>query len=90
VFIFSNEHSPIHVHGKYQGHESKAEIFVKEGKINGIEFVDLTGKRPLPPAKLRDFKTLVHHEAENIVTIWNNYFASDKHFEPITITRRIR
>jgi len=26
LFFWSNEHEPIHVHGEYQGHQSKAEI----------------------------------------------------------------
>ncbi|HCG5141951.1 TPA: DUF4160 domain-containing protein, partial [Vibrio parahaemolyticus] len=26
LFFYSNEHEPIHIHGKFQGKESKAEI----------------------------------------------------------------
>jgi hypothetical protein len=26
VYFYANEHEPIHVHGEYQGRESKAEI----------------------------------------------------------------
>jgi len=34
VFLFySHEHEPIHVHGKYQGKESKAEIIFENGNI---------------------------------------------------------
>ena len=32
VMFYSNEHDPVHVHGKYQGHETRAEIIV----VNGI------------------------------------------------------
>lgn len=90
VFIFSDEHEPIHVHGKYQGCESKAEINVADGEIVNIEFLNLAGKKPLPPAKLRDFKTLVEHEAENIVESWNKHLVHNTHFEPQIITRKIR
>jgi len=33
ILFYSNEHEPIHVHGKYQGSESKAEIIIVDGKI---------------------------------------------------------
>jgi len=33
IFFWSNEHEPIHVHGEYQGRESKAEIIVEDGKV---------------------------------------------------------
>ena len=33
IMFYSNEHEPIHVHGKYQGLESKAEFIIKEGVI---------------------------------------------------------
>ncbi|WP_218068350.1 DUF4160 domain-containing protein [Candidatus Thiosymbion oneisti] len=30
ILFYSNEHESIHVHGKYQGKESKVEIIIKE------------------------------------------------------------
>ena len=33
VLFYSNEHEPIHVHGKYQEKESKAEIIFENGKF---------------------------------------------------------
>ncbi|MEK7990163.1 MAG: DUF4160 domain-containing protein [Thiotrichaceae bacterium] len=32
ILFYSNEHEPIHVHGKYQGNESKAEIIIEDGE----------------------------------------------------------
>lgn len=32
IMFYSNEHEPVHVHGKFQGFESRAEIFM----INGV------------------------------------------------------
>jgi hypothetical protein len=29
IFFYSNEHEPIHVHGKYESLESKAEFLLK-------------------------------------------------------------
>ena len=33
VLFYSNEHEPIHVHGKYQGRESKAELIIEHGRV---------------------------------------------------------
>ena len=88
--MFSNEHTPIHVHGKYQDCECKAEIVANGQKIESVDFFDIPGKRPLPPAKLRDFKALITHEAENIVASWNEYFLHHRHVESKIITRKIR
>ena len=90
VFVYSNEHSPIHVHGYYQGGECKAEIATEDNTVQSITFDDIKGKPPLPPAQLRDFKKLVQHEADNIVKSWYDYFERDQHVEPQIITRRIR
>jgi hypothetical protein len=45
---------------------------------------------PLEVNQLRDFKELVLQEAQNIIKNWNEYFKSDKHIEPKTISRRIK
>ncbi|WP_202971778.1 DUF4160 domain-containing protein [Marinobacter sp. ANT_B65] len=31
MFFYSNEHEPIHIHGKFNGRESKAEIHFFSG-----------------------------------------------------------
>lgn len=31
IFFYSNEHEPIHVHGKYQNTEGKAEFIIDNG-----------------------------------------------------------
>ncbi len=33
IFFYSNEHEPIHVHGKHDGCESKAEFYIIDGLI---------------------------------------------------------
>jgi hypothetical protein len=37
IFFYSNEHEPIHVHGKYDGFESKVEFLIVNGKITEIK-----------------------------------------------------
>lgn len=39
ILFYSNEHEPVHVHGKYQGMESKAELIINEGKVK-CEIID--------------------------------------------------
>ncbi|EIY8044138.1 DUF4160 domain-containing protein [Vibrio vulnificus] len=36
LFFYSNEHEPIHIHGKFQGKESKAEIHLKNGALQKL------------------------------------------------------
>ncbi len=33
IFFYSNEHEPVHVHGRYQGKESKALILSKKERL---------------------------------------------------------
>ena len=33
MFFYSNEHKPIHVHGKYNGSKSKAEFYIVLAKL---------------------------------------------------------
>jgi hypothetical protein len=45
--FYSNEHEPIHVHGKFQDKESKAEIVFESGKFKEIIIKEVQGKEPL-------------------------------------------
>ena len=59
VLFYSNEHEPIHVHGKYQERESKAEIIFENGKFVEVRISEVTGKRPLDRQRLALFQQLV-------------------------------
>lgn len=37
MFFYSSEHEPIHVHGKYDGFQSKADFFITDGTIVEIK-----------------------------------------------------
>ncbi len=54
ILFYSREHEPIHVHCKYQGKESKAEIIFEDGK-----FLEVRGKEPLDTKNLKKFKKLI-------------------------------
>jgi hypothetical protein len=90
VLFYSNEHEPIHVHGKYQRRESRAELVVRDGRVVDIIYSSVRGRRPLEGAQLQDFQTLVRHYAEDIVRKWIDYFVLHRSVEPEIITRRIK
>ena len=90
VLFYSNEHEPIHVHGKYQGKESRAELIIENGRVVNIIYSDVRGRRSLDAAQIHDFKTLVEHYAQDIVQKWIDYFVLHKSVEGLIITRRIK
>ena len=90
VYFYSGDHQPIHVHGYYQGHESKAEITVEKGEITKISFVRATDAIPLSPKQQRDFEDIVEHEAKNIVRSWKEFETLGKKPKVKRITRRIK
>jgi hypothetical protein len=90
VYFYSNEHEPIHVHGKHSGRESRAEIILQNGRIVGIEFGNVPGKRSLEGQKMNDFETLVRAKAEEIVERWISFFVQNVRSKPEIITRRIK
>ena len=90
IFVYSNEHEPIHVHGRYQGAESKAELIVVDGKVEEIRIGRVPGRKPLGPAQLRDFQLVVEQYAEEIVQKWIDYFILHRQVSSENITRRIR
>lgn len=90
VLFYSNEHDPIHVHGKFQDKECKAEIEIVNGKIIKISFKNVKGKKPLTKTKLDDFKIIVKKYSESIVKSWIDFFVFNKPIQSKTITRRIK
>ena len=90
ILFYSNEHEPVHVHGKYQGRESKAELIIENGQVVEIRFVSVKGRRSLSRTQTKDFKAIVEYYAEDIVQKWIDYFVLHKTISPETITRRIR
>ena len=88
--FYSNEHEPIHVHGKHAGRESRAEIIVANGHVVGVEIGSVPGKRPLEGQKLKDFAALVNARAEDIVERWIDFFVNNVRSKPEILTRRIK
>ena len=90
VIFYANEHDPVHVHGKCQGWECRADIFVVEGKVVGIQFSSETGKPPLSQTEMRHFQDLVSAKALEIVDKWIDFFILNKSVKPEKITRKIK
>ena len=88
--FYSNEHEPIHVHGKFQGLESKAEFIIEDGKIINIIISDVKGKRALSKKELKEFKTFVQKFKDDIVQKWIDYFVYHKSIECIKIEGRVK
>ena len=90
IMFYSNEHEPIHVHGKYQSFESKADFIIVDGKIIDIKIKDAKGKRPLPKKELKEFKNFVKKFKEDIVQKWVDYFVYHKSVQCIKIEGKVK
>jgi len=78
IYFWSNEHEPVHVHGEYQGKESKAELIIEDGNIVDISFCNVKGRKPLDSKELKQFKLVVKNYADEIVQKWIDYFILHK------------
>ena len=90
LFFYSNEHEPIHVHGKYGEFESKAEFYIVNGEIVEIKIKNIKGFKPLTGAKLRDFEDFLELYSDKIVQKWIDYFVYHKDVEFEKINNRIK
>jgi heterodisulfide reductase subunit C len=90
ILFYSNEHEPIHVHGKHQGHESKAEFLIEDGKVIEITIKTVKGRKPLPSKVLNDFKQFTYQYAEQIVQKWIDYFVLHKSVKCQKIERKLK
>lgn len=90
VMFYSNEHEPVHVHGKFQGRESRAEIIVVDGTVEEINYTSVAGRAPLDANEMRFFQEVVEAKADDIVTKWIDFFVLHKSVASERITRRLK
>ena len=90
IMFYSNEHEPIHAHGKFQAYESKAEFIIIDGKISDIKIKEVKGKKPLPKKELKEFKNFVSKFKEDIVQKWIDYFVYHKSIQCIKIEGKVK
>jgi len=90
VFLFySQEHEPIHIHGKFQGKESKAELIYENGKFKEIIIKEVQGKEPLDIQNLKKFKKVIEVYRDDIVRKWIDFFVYNIEFAPEKITKKL-
>lgn len=88
LFFYSNEHEPIHVHGKHAGKETKAEIHLLNGRITKVVLKDKG--MGLESKKRKEFEDFVNVYAEDIVNKWVDYFVKKKPISPKIITQKVK
>ena len=90
VFLFySQEHEPIHIHGKYQEKESKAKLIFENGKFKEIIIKEVPGKKPLDIQNLKKFKRIIEIYRDDIVRKWIDFFVYNKVITPEKITKKL-
>lgn len=89
VLFYSHEHEPIHVHCKYQGKESKAELIFENGKFIEVRLSEVPGKESLDIQNLKKFKNLVEVYRDDIVRKWVDFFVYNKVIESERITKKL-
>jgi len=89
VMFYANEHEPVHVHGKCQGRESKAEIMVLNGMVTEIRYSEVAGRAPLEFREMKYFQELVTARANDIIQKWIDFFVLHKSIKPERITGRL-
>jgi Domain of unknown function (DUF4160) len=89
VLFYSNEHTPIHVHGKFQGRESKAEIIYENGKLTEIRILNVKGKIPLDDKNKKKLKLLVETYHMDIIQKWMDFFVYNNKIEAVKISKKL-
>jgi hypothetical protein len=88
--FYANEHEPVHVHGKFQERESRAEIIVVNGEVAEIRYANVAGRGPLGSTEMRYFEELVSARSTEIVSKWIDFFVLHKPVKSERITRRLK
>jgi len=88
--FYSNEHEPVHVHGKCQGRESRAEIILINGVVQEVRYTNVAGRAPLEANEMRFFQELVTIKADEIIAKWIDFFVLHKSIVPERINRRLK
>ena len=89
IIFYSLEHEPIHVHGKYQGKESKAILLFENGKFVGVKIQNIKGKKPLDAKNIKKLMIIVEKYRDDIVRKWVDFFIYNIPIKPEIITKKI-
>jgi hypothetical protein len=90
IMFYANEHEPVHVHGKIQDRESRAEIIVINGLVSEIRYTAVAGRAPLHLNEMRYFEEITRARADDIIAKCIDFFVLHKHITSERITRRLK
>lgn len=90
ILFYSNEHKPIHVHGKFQGRENKAEFIIIDGRIIDVKYSSVRGKDPLGNNEMKKFRAVVEYYKDDIVQKWIDFFLLNKEIKAEKITHKLK
>lgn len=90
IMFYANEHEPVHVHGKCQGREAKAEIIIVGGEIQEIRYFQVSGREVLSDRELQYFREIVSARADDIIQKWIDFFVWHKSIKPEKIYTRLK
>ena len=90
IMFYANEHEPVHVHGKFQGRESRAEIIVLNGVVSEIRYGAVIGRSQLSINEMRYFEEIISARSDDIIAKWIDFFVLHKPITPERITRRLK
>jgi len=90
IMFYANEHEPVHVHGKFQGRESRAEIIVLNGVVSDIRYSMVAGRAPLDTNEMRYFEEIITARADDIIAKWIDFFVLHNPVTHERITRRLK
>lgn len=88
--MFFFKHEPIHVHGRFQNTESKAELIFEDGEFKEIRISRVKGKLPLDVRNERKLKKLVEVYRKDIVEKWVDFFIYNKEVKAEKITEKLK
>ena len=90
VMFYSNEHEPVHVDGKCQGREMRAELIIVNGLVVDVSFMNQPGRLPLSDSEIQFFKEIVVAKSDDIVRKWVDFFVLHNSIVPEVIKRRLK
>ncbi|OAI07281.1 DUF4160 domain-containing protein [Methylomonas sp. BW4-1] len=90
VMFYANEHEPVHVHGKCQGREAKAEIILVDGRVDSVRYITVSGREMLSEREMQYFREIVTARVNDIVQKWIDYFVWHKSIRPERICTRLK
>jgi len=90
ILFYANEHEPVHVHGKCQGREGRAELLLIDGKVVEIRYSGMAGRLPLSTREMQYFQEIVSARADDIVAKWIDFFVLHKPVSSERLTQRLK